>query len=74
MKILKSKKICVVTGSRAEYGLLRNLILNLKAEKSFNLKLIVTGTHLSKKYGYTIKEIKKDKISIQKKIDLDIKR
>ena len=74
MKILKSKKICVVTGSRAEYGLLRNLILNLKAEKSFNLKLIVTGTHLSKKYGYTIKEIKKDKISNKKKIDLDIKK
>ena len=72
MKISRFKKICIVTGSRAEYGLLRNLILNLKKEKKFKISLIVTGTHLSHKHGLTINEIKKDKLKISKKINLNI--
>jgi GDP/UDP-N,N'-diacetylbacillosamine 2-epimerase (hydrolysing) len=72
MKTSKNKKICVITGSRAEYGLLRNTILNIKKENKFNLKLIVTGSHLSKKYGFTLNEIKKDRILITKKIDLNL--
>ena len=72
MKISRFKKICIVTGSRAEYGLLRNLILNLKKEKKFKISLIVTGTHLSNKHGLTINEIKKDKHKISKKINLNI--
>ena len=60
MTISKSKKICIITGSRAEYGLLKNLILRLKKNKKFKIKLIVTGSHLSEKYGFTLREIKKD--------------
>ena len=51
MKVSKFKKICIVTGNRAEYGLLRNLIIKLNKTNSIMLYLIITGTHLSKKYG-----------------------
>ena len=67
-------KICLVTGSRSEYGLLKNLIYEIKKIKSFKLKIIVTGAHLSKKYNTTSNEIKKDKIKIDKKIDLNINK
>ncbi len=57
------KKIFIVTSNRADYGLMSNLIYLLKKEKNIRLKLIVTGSHLEKKYGYTIKEILADKIN-----------
>ena len=66
-------KIFVITGSRAEYGLLKNLIIKLKNDKFFNCKVVVTGSHLSNDFGYTIKEIIEDKIKIYKKINLNIK-
>ena len=68
------KKICVVTGSRADYGLLKWLILFLQNDKNIRSSLIVTGAHLSKKYGYTVDAIKKDQIKISSKIDLKIKK
>ena len=70
MTSLKSNKrnFCVVTSSRAEFGILRHLLLELKNEPSVNTKLIVTGSHLSKKYGLTIKEIFKSNLNIYKKI------
>lgn len=67
------KKVFIVTGSRAEYGLLKNLIIKLKIIKKFQVKLIVTGMHLSKKHGSTLKEIKKDKLKINYKINLKLK-
>ncbi len=66
------KKIAVVTSSRAEYGLLRNLLFLIKKSDEFELKLIVTGTHLSEKYGFTIREILEDKLEIYKKINLNL--
>ncbi len=74
MKISKSKKICVITGSRAEYGLLKNLLIRLNNNRKFNVKLIVTGSHLSGKYGYTLSNIKKDNLKIEKKINLNLKK
>ena len=67
-------KICVVTGSRAEYGLLQNLIYRIKKDKKLKLQLIVTGSHLSKKFGDTFKQIKKDNFKIKKKINIKIKK
>lgn len=61
------KKIVITTGTRADYGLLRPVIKKIHQSKKFKLYLIVTGTHLSKKHGYTIKEIIKDKIPIYSK-------
>jgi GDP/UDP-N,N'-diacetylbacillosamine 2-epimerase (hydrolysing) len=68
----KSRKVCIVTGSRAEYGLLNRLIFKFKKDKSFHLKLIVTGSHLSRKYGFTVNEINRDGIKIDKKINLKL--
>ena len=53
-----NKKILVTTGTRAEYGLLRPILNEIVKSKKLKLHLIVTGTHLSKKHGYTINEIK----------------
>lgn len=72
MKTSKVKKICVVTGSRAEYGLLKNVISLLGKEREIKLQLIVTGSHLSKKFGFTIKKILKDNFKIKNKIDLGL--
>ena len=61
-------KVCIITSTRADFGLLKNLIFKLKKNKSFVLKIIASGTHFSKKYGYTYNEIKENKIEINKKI------
>lgn len=66
-------KVCLITGSRAEYGMLKHLIFLIKKEKKINIKIVVTGTHLSKKYGKTIKEIKSDGIKVNKRVNLNIK-
>ena len=67
------KKILFITSSRADYGLLRNLILETQ-KLNPETYLMITGSHLSKEFGETISEIKKDKIKkiIKKKI-LDTK-
>ena len=62
------KKIFLITSNRSEYGILRNLIQNFKKSKKLKLKLVVTGAHLSKLFGYTVKEIIKDKNKIFHKI------
>ncbi len=56
------KKVCVVTTTRAEYGYLRTLIDYFVKDKNVEFQMIVSGTHLDKRYGYTIDEIKKDGI------------
>ena len=56
-------KICFITGSRADYGLLSNLMRFVKKDRKLNFQLIVTGSHLSKEHGYTYKEIIKDKFN-----------
>lgn len=64
------KHICVVTGTRAEYGLLKLIIQKIDESKALKLSLLVTGMHLLKKYGETIKIIKKDGIPIAKIIPM----
>ena len=61
-------KVCIITSTRADFGLLKNLIFKIKKNKNFSLKVIASGTHFSKKYGYTYDEIKENKIKIDKKI------
>jgi len=64
------KKILVTTGTRAEYGILRPLLEKIQKSKKLELLLVVTGTHLSKEHGYTIKEIIKDGFKINFKIKM----
>ena len=56
MKSLNKKKYCILSGSRADFGILRNFIKKFSKEKKINLDLILTGSHLSKKFGDTKKE------------------
>ena len=71
---MTKKKICVITGSRAEFGLLKNTIQKLKNNKKFHCKLLVLGSHFSDKFGKTIQEIHKSKIKIDKKINTEIEK
>ncbi len=66
---MKKRKVCVITGSRAEYGLLFWLLKEINTDKNLELQLIVTGMHLSPEFGLTFKEIEKD-FKINKKIDI----
>ena len=61
-------KICIFTTTRADFGILKNLIIKIKNEQKFNLKLVAGGSHFSKKYGNSFKEIKENKINIDFKI------
>ena len=63
------KKICIVTGTRAEYGLLYWLLKEIEADKELQLQVIVTGMHLSPEFGLTYKEIEKE-FKINKKIEM----
>ncbi|MFA5338273.1 MAG: UDP-N-acetylglucosamine 2-epimerase, partial [Candidatus Omnitrophota bacterium] len=69
---MMKKKICVVTGSRAEYWLLKPLMEELKRDKSIALQTLVTGMHLSSDFGLTYKNIEKDGFYINKKIDIKL--
>lgn len=61
-------KIFLITSSRADFGLLKNLILEINKFNKFKLKVIATGSHFSKKHGSTYEEIVQNKIKIFKKI------
>ena len=66
---MSRRKICVVTGTRAEYGLLYWLMKEIEVDSELELQLIVTGMHLSPEFGLTYKEIEKD-FKIDKKIEI----
>ena len=66
---MSMKKICVVTGTRAEYGLLYWLMKEIQEEYDLELQLIVTGMHLSPEFGLTYKDIEKE-FKIDKKIEM----
>jgi UDP-hydrolysing UDP-N-acetyl-D-glucosamine 2-epimerase len=66
----KRRKICVVTGSRADYGHLSSVIKEIAADKSLELQLVATGMHLSKDFGTTYKAIVADGIKIRAKVDI----
>lgn len=63
------RKICVVTGTRAEYGLLQWLMREVEGDRELQLQLIVTGMHLSPEFGYTVREIENE-FSVDKKIEI----
>jgi len=64
------KKICVITGSRAEYGLMSRLMRFIKEDTHLQLQIIATNMHLSLEYGETYKEIEADGFTIDKKIPI----
>ena len=64
------KKIAVVTGSRAEYGLLYWVLHELHAAPDIELQLIVTGMHLAAEFGFTVREIEKDGFPIARRVEM----
>lgn len=66
------KTICVVTGTRAEYGLFKPLFEEIKKTPIFQLQIIVTGMHLSSMYGLTYKEILRDGFKINEKVKIPL--
>jgi UDP-hydrolysing UDP-N-acetyl-D-glucosamine 2-epimerase len=69
-KILNMRKIAVVTGTRAEYGLLYWIIKGIYESPDLELQLIVTGTHLSHEFGLTVKEIEADGFPIIERVEM----
>ena len=66
----KSKKICCITGTRADYPRVRSVLKRLKHNPNFILYIVVTGSHLLKEYGYSYKEIIEDGFEIYKKVHM----
>ena len=66
----RSRKVCVVTGTRAEYGLLRWVIEGIRDSTVLDLQLIVTGMHLSPEFGLTVREIEADGFFIDRKVEM----
>ena len=64
------RKVSVITGSRAEYGLLRPLMEKIRDDQELVLQVIVTGSHLSVEFGSTVSEIVKDNFEITASVDI----
>ena len=62
--------ICVLTTTRADYGILRPLLLRLQEDRMFHLRVAVTGTHLSQTFGMTVREIEEDNLPIDCRIPI----
>jgi UDP-hydrolysing UDP-N-acetyl-D-glucosamine 2-epimerase len=69
---MAKRKICVVTGSRAEYGLLRWLMQEIRDDPRLQLQIVVTGMHLAPQFGSTYREIEADGFSIDAKVDMQL--
>lgn len=68
--VMAKRKICVVTGTRAEYGLLRWVIDGIAKSPVLELQLIATGMHLSPEFGLTVQEIEADGQRIDRKVEM----
>ena len=67
---MTDRKICVVTGTRAEYGLLQSPMEHIESTDGLQLQVVVTGMHLSPRYGNTYEEIEADGFEIDRKVDM----
>lgn len=63
-------KIAVLTATRAEYGLLSSIIKQMRRDEEFDVRVVVTGAHLSPEFGNTYQEIEKDGVAIDKRISI----
>jgi GDP/UDP-N,N'-diacetylbacillosamine 2-epimerase (hydrolysing) len=65
-----NRKIAILTGTRAEFGLLKPIIIKLKAVPEFEINVVVTGAHLTPEYGLTYREIENAGVHIDHKLDI----
>ena len=71
MKNMGKKKICVVTGTRAEYGLLKPVMEAIEQNPKLKLSVIAAGMHLVEEFGYTINEIMKDGFVVDGRVEMN---
>jgi UDP-hydrolysing UDP-N-acetyl-D-glucosamine 2-epimerase len=64
------RKICVVTGSRADYGVMRWIMEGIRQSDDLQLQIIATGMHLSPEFGLTHREIEKDGLRIDERVEI----
>ena len=64
------RKICIITGTRADYGLLRWVMQGIKDDQYLTLQIIATGMHLSPEFGLTYREIENDGFQIDRKVEM----
>jgi len=69
-KMKPQLKVCVITGCRAEYGLLYWLMKEIESSRDLELMIVATGMHLSPEFGSTYKQIQKDGFSIDYKVEM----
>ncbi len=69
---MKRRKICVVTTSRSDFGLLRELLKCIQADPALQLQAIASGMHLAPEFGLTVQEIETEGVEIKRKIDMRI--
>ena len=67
---MTKRSVCVVTGSRAEYGLLYWLMKEIQIAKDLELQIIATGMHISPEFGNTYRQIEQDGFKIDKKVEM----
>jgi len=65
-----TRRICVVTGSRAEYGLLRGVMGDIRQSGDLELQVVVTGMHLSPEFGLTYRDIEEDGFKIDQRVEM----
>lgn len=70
---MRRRKICVVTTSRADYGLLRGLMAAIKSDRGLHLQLVASGMHFSAKFGSTIRDIEADGFQIDEKVRMGLR-
>ena len=68
------RKICIITGTRAEYGLLYWLLKEIQEDSELSLQLIVSGMHLSPRFGLTYKAIEEDGFKIDYKVPMFLEK
>ena len=69
---MQPRKICIVTGTRAEYGLLYWLMRDIENDPALTLQLVVTGTHLEPKFGHTVDVIEADGFKIDARVPIEL--
>jgi len=67
-----TRKVCVITATRAEYGLLYWLLDELRADAQVELQLVVAGAHLSERFGMTVRQIEKDGFPIAARVPMPV--
>lgn len=69
---MRKKRLCIITSTRAEYGLLKNIIRKAVSDQDIEALIVVTGSHLSCAFGFTVDEIEETGIDIHRKIDIQV--